>query len=167
MVSPDVVGIGSEYFVVYLSCLYMFGWLCRSTCSFVFTSMFGISHAVQNKLWNLHTRYRVIDEVLVLGLLMVVYKIPYRSCMWTRQDVIGVFPSYYCLSGTTCVPVIVQYITTSLLLLSTQYNVSWLPVSWLFDFIKRLQSLYLSRMNIVSADAWLSGSRRILVKRTV
>ena len=65
---------------------------------------------------NLH---RVIGEVLVLSLLVVVCKIPYSSCMWARQDVIGVFPSYYCLFGTTCVPVIVQYITTSLLLLST------------------------------------------------
>ena len=34
------------------------------------------------------------------------------------QDVIGVRPSYCCLSGTMCVPVIVQYITASLLLLS-------------------------------------------------
>ena len=44
--------------------------------------MFGISHAIQNeKLWNLHTsKYKVIGEVLVLGLL-VVYKIPYSSCM--------------------------------------------------------------------------------------
>ena len=40
------------------------------------------------------------------------------------QDVVGVCSSYCCLSGTTCVPVIVQYITTSLLLLSTSYNVS-------------------------------------------
>ena len=32
------------------------------------------------------------------------------------QDVISVCPSYCCLSGTTCVPIIVQYITTSLLL---------------------------------------------------
>ena len=59
LVSPDVVGIGYEYFVVYLSCVYI--------CSpdyvelpvlmyQVSTSMFGISHAVQNekKLWNLH-----------------------------------------------------------------------------------------------------------------
>ena len=37
------------------------------------------------------------------------------------------------LSGTTCVPVIVQYVTTSLLLLSTSYNVSQLPLSWLCD----------------------------------
>ena len=53
-----------------------------ATCSLVSTSMLGISHAVQNeKLWNLHTRYKVIGEVLVLGLLVVVYKIPCSSCM--------------------------------------------------------------------------------------
>ena len=32
MVSPDVVGIGSEYFYCLFSCVYMFGWLCRATC---------------------------------------------------------------------------------------------------------------------------------------
>ena len=68
---------------------------------------------------GIYILYRVIGDVLVWSLLVVVYKIPYSSCMWTRQDVIGVFPSYYCLSGTTCVPAIVQHITTSLLLLST------------------------------------------------
>ena len=98
----------------------MFGWLrARATCCSVgSTSMLGVSHAVQNekKLWKVYT---VIGEVLVLGLLVVVYTIPYSSCVRARQDVIGVCPSYCCLSGTTCVPVIVQYITTSLLLLST------------------------------------------------
>ena len=39
------------------------------------------------------------------------------------QDEVGVCPSYCCVSGA-CVPVIVQYITTSLLVLSTSYNVS-------------------------------------------
>ena len=44
--------------------------------------MFVISHAVQNeKLWNLHTKYKVIGKVLALGLLVVVYKIPYNSCV--------------------------------------------------------------------------------------
>ena len=91
--------------------IYMFGWLCQATCSFVPTSMLGISHAVQNeKLW------KFTYEVLVLGLLVT---ITYSSCMWTRQDLIGVFPSYYFLSATTCVPLIVQYITTSLLMPST------------------------------------------------
>ena len=84
--------------------VYMFGWLCRATCSFVSSSsMLGISYAVQNEkdLWNLH---RVIGKVLVLDLL-VVYKIPCSSCMWTRQDVIGVIPVYLvqrvCLWCTT------------------------------------------------------------------
>ena len=40
------------------------------------------------------------------------------------QGVVGVCSSYCCPSSTTCVPVIVQYITTSLILLSTSYNVS-------------------------------------------
>ena len=40
------------------------------------------------------------------------------------QDVVGVRSSYCCPSGTACMPVIVQYITTSLLLMSTSYNVS-------------------------------------------
>ena len=94
MVSSDVVGIGSEYFVVYLSCVYIYCY--SSVCSAdyvelpvllyqVSTLTFGISHAVQNekKLWNLHTWYRVIGEVLVLGLLVVVckIKIPYSRCM--------------------------------------------------------------------------------------
>ena len=41
-------------------------------------AMFGISHAVQMKR---SSACRVIVEVLVLGLLVVVYKIPYSSCM--------------------------------------------------------------------------------------
>ena len=48
--------------------------------------MFGVSHAVQNeKLWNLHTWYRVIGEVLVIGLLVVVYKIPYIQQLYVNQ----------------------------------------------------------------------------------
>ena len=64
----------------------MFGWLCRATCcSVVSTSMLGISHAVQNgkKPWKL----TVIGEVLVLGLLVVVYKMPYSSCMFNTPIV--------------------------------------------------------------------------------
>ena len=40
-------------------------------------AMFGISHAVQMK----SSACKVIVEVLVLGLLVVMYKIPYSSCM--------------------------------------------------------------------------------------
>ena len=118
MVSPDVVGIGSEYFVGYLSCIYV-----RLIMSghLLFRIYFNVWYITCCPKWEeaLEFTYKVIGGVLVLGLLVVVYKIPYCSCMWTRQDVIGVFPSYYCLSGITCVPVIVQYISTSLLLLST------------------------------------------------
>ena len=59
--------------------VYIYGWLCRAICSFVSTSMLGISHAVQNEVLEIYIR--VIVEVWVLGLLVVVYKIPYSSCM--------------------------------------------------------------------------------------
>ena len=103
MVSPDVVGIGSEYF--YLSCAYIYVRLIMSGHLF-FCIYFNVRYITCYPKWEeaLDFTYKVIGEVLVLGLLVVVYKIPYSSCMWTRQDVIGVFPSYYCLSGATCVP---------------------------------------------------------------
>ena len=41
-------------------------------------AMFGISHDVQMKR---SSACKVIVEVLVLGLLVVVYKIPYGSCV--------------------------------------------------------------------------------------
>ena len=58
VVSPDVVDIGSESFVVYLSCVYYVRLVMPSyllfCCTRVSTSMLGIAHAVQNerKLWN-------------------------------------------------------------------------------------------------------------------
>ena len=105
--------------------IYMFGWLCRaSCCSVVSTSM--MYHMLSKTRRSSGSLHRVMGEVLVLGLPVVVYKIPYRSFMSNTagvlepgESVIGVRPSYYCLSGTTCAPVIAQYITTSLLLLST------------------------------------------------
>ena len=114
--------IGYGYFV-YLSCVYIyyiFGWLCRGTCcSVVSTSNQCLVYHMLSKTRRISgSLHRVIGEVLVL-VLLVVWKIPYSSCIRDRQDVICVCSSYYCLSGTTCVPVIVQYITTSLLLLST------------------------------------------------
>ena len=69
---------------LFVVCIYMFGWLCRATYYFLSTSMFGITPAVQNEKKALEFTYRVIVEVLVLGLLVVVYKIPYSCCMWTR-----------------------------------------------------------------------------------
>ena len=39
-----------EYVVVYLLCVYIFGWLCRATyCSVVSILMLGVSHLIQNK----------------------------------------------------------------------------------------------------------------------
>ena len=76
-----MLGIESEYFVVYLSCVYMYVRLIMSSYLLFCISfaMFGISHAVQMKR---SSACRVIVEVLVLGLLLlVVYKIPYSSCM--------------------------------------------------------------------------------------
>ena len=80
LVSPHVVGIGSEYFVVYLSCVYIYVRLIMSSYLLFCISfaMFGISNAVQMKRSSV---CRVIVEVLVLGLLVVVYKIPYSSCV--------------------------------------------------------------------------------------
>ena len=53
----------------------MFGWLCHATyCSVVSTSMLGVSHAV---------------EVLVVGLLLVVCKIPYSSCTFNTAVVVA------------------------------------------------------------------------------
>ena len=96
----------------------MFGWLCRANCcSVVSASMLGVSHAIQNekKLWkftqsdrvyllyllrrlvyhmlfktrrNSGSLHRVMGEVLVLGLLVVVYKIPYRSCIFNTAVVL-------------------------------------------------------------------------------
>ena len=80
------MGIESEYFVVYLSCVYIC-WAeyisCRATYLLFCISfaMFGISHAVQMKR---SSACRAIVEVLVLGLLVVVYKIPYSS--WKNHN---------------------------------------------------------------------------------
>ena len=92
MVSPDVVDIGSEHFVVYLSCvyiymLYMFGWLCRATCcSVVSTSM--VYHMPSKTRRSSGSLHRVICEVLVIGLLVVVYKILYSSCVFNTAVVL-------------------------------------------------------------------------------
>ena len=51
------------------------------------------------------------------------------------QDVIGLCPSYCCLSGTTCVPVIVQYSVYNYIIAVVVYLVKCiiLPVLWLCD----------------------------------
>ena len=94
MVSPDVVDIGSEYFVVYLSCVYMCVRVIMPSylifCIY-FNAWYYIACCPQRE--EALEIYRVIGEVLVLGLLVVVYKIPYSSCIRAREDVIGVRPS--------------------------------------------------------------------------
>ena len=78
------MGIGSEYFVVYLSCVYIYVRLIMSSYLLfcIYFSVFGISPVVQMKSSVIYIPwYRVIVEVLVLGLLVVVYEIPYSSCM--------------------------------------------------------------------------------------
>ena len=80
------MGFESEYFVVYLSCVYIYEVYVRLNIYYYVElpvilylfAMFGISHTVQMKR---SSACKVIVEVLVLGLLVVVYKIPYSSCM--------------------------------------------------------------------------------------
>ena len=89
-----MVGIESECFVVYLSCVYIYVrlniyYVELRTCYFVSPLQClvpGISHAVQMKR---SSACKVIVEVLVLGLLVVVYKIPYSS-IFTR----GIIPTF-------------------------------------------------------------------------
>ena len=112
----------------------------------------------------------VIGEVLALSLRVVVYKIPYNSCMWARQDVIGVFPSYYCLSGTTCVLVIVQYEVYHYVIATVVYLVQRIIAACVVVTRYLITELVLRSIFlgwIVSADAGCAGSRRIFVERTV
>ena len=85
LVSPDVVGIGSEYFVDYLSCVY----ICSADHVELPVILYLLQCLVHRMLskWKeaLEFTYRVIVEVLVLGLLVVVYKIPYSSCSYVNQ----------------------------------------------------------------------------------
>ena len=75
------MGIGSEYFVVYLSCVYI--------CSTDYVELPVILYLLQCLVYHMLSKmkrssgitYRVTVEVLVLGLLVVVYKSPYSSCM--------------------------------------------------------------------------------------
>ena len=74
------MGIGSEYFVVYLSCVYIYVRLIMSSYLLFCISfaMFGISNAVQMKRSSV---CKVIVEVLVLGLLVTFFK------KWEKGDV--------------------------------------------------------------------------------
>ena len=77
MVSADVVGIGSKYFVVYFR-MYIY------ICSADYVGLPVLLYLLQCLVYHMLSKMRrssVIGEVLVLGLLVVVYKIPYSSCM--------------------------------------------------------------------------------------
>ena len=80
MVSPDVVGIGSEYFVVYFR-MYMHIRLIMSGYLFLYIYFNVVVYHMLSKMRSSGITYKVIGEVFVLGLLVVVYKIPYSSCM--------------------------------------------------------------------------------------
>ena len=64
---------------LFIVCIYMLGWLCRATCYFVSTFQCLVYHMLSKWKEALEFTYRVIVEVLVLGLLVVVYRyeIPY------------------------------------------------------------------------------------------
>ena len=73
--------LGLSLFVVYLSCVYI--------CSADYVELPVILYLLQCLVYHMLSKmkrssgitYRVTVEVLVLGLLVVVYKIPYSSCM--------------------------------------------------------------------------------------
>ena len=84
MVSPDVVDIGSEYFVVYLLCVYIC--LARYAELPVVLLYLCLMYHMLSKTRSSGSLHRVIGEVSVLGLLVVVYKIPYSSCMFNTAN---------------------------------------------------------------------------------
>ena len=98
MASPDVVDVGSQYFVVYLSCVYICIYIYIYICSVGYTErpvvplyLPGASmvyHMLSKTRRSSGSLNRVIGKVLVLGLLVVVYKIPYSSCMFNTAFVL-------------------------------------------------------------------------------
>ena len=82
MVSPDVVDIGSEYFVVYLLCVYIC--LARYAELPVVLLYLCLMYHMLSKTRSSGSLHRLIGEVLVLGLLVVVCKVPYSSCIRAR-----------------------------------------------------------------------------------
>ena len=89
MASPDVVDVGSQYFVVYLSCVYIciyiyicsVGYTERPVVPLYLPGASMVYHMLSKTRRSSGSLNRVIGKVLVLGLLVVVYKIPYSSCM--------------------------------------------------------------------------------------
>ena len=128
MVSPDV-GIWSEYVVVYFR-VYIYVRLVMSGYLF-FCIHFNVWYITWYPKWEEAPEftYKVIGKVLALGLLVVVYKIPYSSCMWTRQDVIGVFPSYYC-NVRACNSPVYHYIAATVVYLVQRVIAACVVVIW-------------------------------------
>ena len=91
MVSPDIVDIGSEYFVVYLLCVYVYIYMCvrlvmPSYLLYILQCL--VYHILSKRTRNSAGLHRLIGEVLVLGLLVVMYKIPYSSCIFNTAVVL-------------------------------------------------------------------------------
>ena len=74
---------------LFVVCIYMFGWLYRATCSFVPDIYFNVWYITCCPKWEeaLEFTYRVIGEVLVLGLLVMRFRTavvcePRARCNW-------------------------------------------------------------------------------------
>ena len=152
MVSPDVVNIWSEYFVVFVVRIYIYVRLvmpsdlfCCVYFNVVLLYLLQWCHML-SKTRSSGSLHRVIGEVSVLGLLVVVYKIPYSSSMFNTAN--GLEPG-------KCVPIIplsiwynvcafhspvYHYITATAVYLVQRTIAVCVVVIW-------SKSLYLSRMN--------------------
>ena len=96
-----LLSIGRAFIYIYIL-QYIYVRLVMPTYLFVciyFNAWYQVHHMLSKMRWSSRNLHMVIGEVLVLGLLVVVCKLPHSSCMWVRQDVVGVLPSHYCLSG--------------------------------------------------------------------
>ena len=164
MVSPDVVGIGSEYFVVYFRTWYVY------ICSADYVGLPVLLYLLQCLVYHMLSKMRRSSGIYIEGNrwgigVRPMYKISYSSCMWTRQDVIGVFPSYYCIWCNVCLSwssISLHRCYCCLPIDSTTYH-SRLCRGYLILYKYYRACIFLGW--IVSADAGLSGSRRILVVR--
>ena len=80
IVSTDVVDIGSEHFVVCRAYIYMCSVSYYAELPVLLYLVQCLVYHMLSKTRSSRNLHRVISEVLVLSLL-VVYKIPYSSCM--------------------------------------------------------------------------------------
>ena len=79
-----------DYFVVYLLCVYIYVWLVMSSYLLVLLYLLRclVYHMLSKTRRNSRSLHRVIGEVLVLGLLVVVYMIPYSSCVFSAAVIL-------------------------------------------------------------------------------